>query len=119
MPDDKKPAAKKKGTRTALAVGAVALVVGIGYFWVKSRQGGGSAQSTDTTGGVTGSGFTDMGDIIQTVQGPPGKTGATGKTGARGKAGPPGKDDDDDKKKRRRKRRAPIGGGGAGGRGGH
>lgn len=97
MPDDK-AASKKKGTRTAVIVGVVALVAGVGYFWIKNRQGGSSSASgTDTTGGVTGSGFTDMGDIIQTVQGPPGKTGATGKTGktgARGKAGPAGKDDD-------------------------
>lgn len=94
MPDDKTPAAKKKGTRTAVIVGVIALAVGVGYFWIKNRQSGTSSGSgsTDSAGGaVTGVSGTDMADIIQVVQGPPGKTGprgATGKTGASG-------DDDD------------------------
>lgn len=107
MPDDAKQAGRKKNVRNAAIVGTVALVIGVAYFWAKNRQAGAPGSGTDTTGGVTGSGFTDMGDIVQTVQGPPGKTGPAGKTGPRGNTGPPGKDRD--RKPRRKPRIKPRG----------
>jgi len=80
MPDDKKPepAAKKKQAKTIAVVGVVALVAGLGFIWWRNRQAGGTSSSAASPS-LSG---TDMGDIIQTVQGPPGPA---------GKQGPPGK----------------------------
>lgn len=91
MPDQ--PAAKTpaKSKQRYLVYGLAAAGGLVLYLlWRNYAGGGGGSASTSAGTGSAGAPGTDMGEVIQTVQGPPGKTGPRGKTGARGPAGPRG-----------------------------
>lgn len=101
MPDQPpaKPAGKDR--QRFLVIGLAVAGGAVVYLLWKNYTGGGGGSAGTTAGSGAGPG-TDMGSVIQTVQGPPGKTGRRGPRGPRGPAG-----DDDRKVKKATKEPVP------------